>query len=155
MSNPVHEIYGHRIRVRTCGICVIENQILLANHKGLGPNDFWAPPGGGVEFNESITECLIREFAEETGLEIQVIDFLFAAEFIQTPLHAIEFFFQVEQTGGKLKTGGDPEMRDQIIKEVRFIPWNDLVNRGENLHGIFKKVGEPSEIMGLRGYFKL
>jgi 8-oxo-dGTP diphosphatase len=155
MSNPVHEIYGNRIRVRGCGICVVDNAILLVNHSGLGPNDFWSPPGGGVNFGESITDSLVREFKEETGVEIQVQEFLFASEFIQAPLHAIEFFFLVEKTGGKLKTGADPEADTQIIKDVKFMPWQELKNQRQNLHGIFKKVDQPSEIMGLRGYFKL
>jgi 8-oxo-dGTP diphosphatase len=81
---------------------------------------------------------------------------LFTTELIQPPLHAIELFFSVKQTGGSLYTGHDPETDFQIIKEVRFVSWSELRSwKMEALHGIFQKVDDPSKIMGLRGYFKL
>jgi len=156
MTNPVHEVYGNRLRVRACGLCVIGNDLLLVNHDHLGDGDFWTPPGGGIELGEQIEQSLVREFREETGLEIKPKEFLFATEFIALPLHAIEFFFRVEKLGGTLKTGSDPEMRNQIIRDVQFISWQELKSRNpDSLHWIFKKVSEPSKIMDLRGYFKL
>ena len=32
----------------------------------------WQLPGGGLEFNETIIECLHREISEETGLKVKV-----------------------------------------------------------------------------------
>jgi 8-oxo-dGTP diphosphatase len=155
MTNPVQEFYGNRLRVRACGLCVVDNELLLVNHEHLGNGNFWAPPGGGVELGEQIDQCLVREFHEETGLAIEPKEFLFATEFISLPLHAIEFFFRVEKTGGTLKRGSDPEMKNQI-RDVQFISWSVLKSSSPNsLHGIFQKVPEPSKIMGLRGYFKL
>jgi 8-oxo-dGTP diphosphatase len=156
MTNPVHEFYGNRLRARTCGLYVEDDRLLLVNHDGLGKDNFWSPPGGGVEFGESLSECLTREFHEETGLEVIAKEFLFLSEFIAPPLHAIEFFFLVKKTGGQLKTGKDPEMNYQIIKEIRFVSWSEIKTMSpESLHGIFKKVPEPSKIMDLRGHFKL
>lgn len=34
-------------------------------------NNLWALPGGGMEFGESVTETIIREVQEETGLEVR------------------------------------------------------------------------------------
>jgi len=156
MTNPVHEFYGNRLRVRACGLCVVDDKLLLVNHQHLEEGNWWAPPGGGIEFGESVEQCLMREFQEETGLKVGLKDFLFATEFISPPLHAIEFFFRVEVAGGTLKNGSDPEMENQIIRDVQFISWSVLKSWNPNsLHGIFKKVPEPSKIMGLRGYFKL
>jgi 8-oxo-dGTP diphosphatase len=99
----------------------------------------------------------VREFKEETGLTIEVRDFLFACEFIQVPLHAVELYFQVSVTGGNLKTGQDPELGNrQIIKDVRF--FDDAQIRSiplAHLHGIFKEAADIAQIARLRGYFKL
>jgi 8-oxo-dGTP diphosphatase len=157
MSNQVHKIFGNKVRLRVCGICINNDGILLVNHRGLTQGDFWAPPGGGINFGETAHECLEREFAEETGLHVSVGDFLFACEFIDKPLHAIELFFSVTPLMGKLKNGSDPEMGvNQIIEEVKYFSWKDieLIKKGE-LHGIFNYLTDRSKIDCLRGYFKL
>jgi len=157
MTTPVQEIFGNKLRVRVCGICIQQEEILLVNHTGLGTPDFWAPPGGGIQTGEAAHEALVREFKEETGLTIEVRDFLFACEFIQLPLHAVELFFQVSITGGNLTTGQDPELGNrQIIKDVRF--FDDAQIRSiplAHLHGIFKEAADIAQIAHLRGYFKL
>jgi len=157
MTTRVQEIFGNRLRLRVCGICVHNGQILLVNHLGLGQPHFWAPPGGGVQTGEPAHTALIREFTEETGLTVEVRDFLFACEFIQMPLHAVELFFQVRIIEGNLAIGLDPELGDrQIIKEVRF--FDDAQIRSTplaHLHGIFKEVSNIAQIGHLRGYFKL
>ena len=95
----------------------------------LGPEGvLWVPPGGGLQFGETLPEALTREFKEETGLEIRVLEFLFLHEYLSLPLHAIELFFRVEQTGGSLRTGSDPELagQEQILKEVRLMSLPEL-----------------------------
>jgi ADP-ribose pyrophosphatase YjhB (NUDIX family) len=34
-------------------------------------NDLWSIPGGGMEIGETVTDCVIRETKEETGLDIE------------------------------------------------------------------------------------
>src|SRR5687768_3957449 len=108
MDAGIRSTYGNRVRLRACDICWRENALLLVNHSGVTAAPFWAPPGGGVEFGESVDACLKKEFLEETGLEISTGKFLFACEFIHEPLHAIELFFSVSVVGGFLKKGNDP-----------------------------------------------
>jgi len=98
------------VRVRACGLCWDGNKLLLVNHYGLYNHDFWAPPGGGVEFGQSTALNLEREFAEETGIAIQTGEFQFLFEFIYPPLHAIELYFNVVVRAGSPITGIDPEM---------------------------------------------
>jgi 8-oxo-dGTP diphosphatase len=157
MTNVVQEAFGNQLRVRICGICMTENRILLINHSNIGKGDFWAPPGGGLLFGETAESCLKREFLEESGLIVEIRDFLFACEFINKPLHALELFFSVIVKDGVLKKGVDPEMgENQIIQDVKYFDSSELksVKSGE-LHGIFKKVTDPFKIVDLRGYFKL
>jgi len=118
-----NKFYEAKLRVRVCGICMQNKKLLLVCHQGLFPDrDFWAPPGGGLQYGESIRACLKREFLEETGLEVKTGRFLFMNEFLQQPLHALELFFEVEITGGTLKQGTDPELgeNDQMISEVSY-----------------------------------
>jgi 8-oxo-dGTP diphosphatase len=158
MQNSISHLYGKQLRVRACGICVKGEATLLVNHKFEAESDFWAPPGGGISFGERAEDCLSREFKEETGLTINVGQFLFACEFIRPPLHAIELFFEVSVLEGELKIGIDPEMdgNNQIIQDTRFVSMAEIKTMKTNsLHGLFQLVSKPEEILGLRGYFKL
>jgi ADP-ribose pyrophosphatase YjhB (NUDIX family) len=157
MKNTVQSFYGNRLRVRVCGICVHDDSLLMVNHQGISEGDFWAPPGGGIEFGESAEGSLQRELAEETGLDISIQKFLFAVEFVHPPLHAIELFFRVGCKDFTLKTGSDPEEGSPaIIKDVRLMPWNEILALPpSHRHGIFTLVDHPSSITALNGYFKI
>jgi 8-oxo-dGTP diphosphatase len=157
MENEVQKFYGNRLRVRTCGICVKEDSLLMVNHLGVSSEDFWAPPGGGIQFGERATDCLSREFKEETGLAIEAGKFLFACEFILLPLHAIEIFFEVSLLSHQLQLGTDPEKGSpSIIRSVKFMPWNEIGELpSDQRHGIFNHLDHPAKITTLSGYFKV
>lgn len=157
MENSVHTYYGNKVRIRICGLCVIDEKLLLVNHNSITKTNFWAPPGGGLNFGESAKDCLKREFMEETGLEIEAGDFLFACELIKNPLHAVELFFKVNSITTKIITGKDPEPGSpDILKEVIFKSWKEIQAIPSNeLHGIFSFVDQPSKVESLRGYFSL
>lgn len=44
---------------------------LLLVHKT--DNDLWALPGGGVDPGESVSEAVLREVLEETGMDVEVV----------------------------------------------------------------------------------
>lgn len=157
MESEVHQYYGNKLRVRVCGLCIVGDRILLLNHSGITPTNFWSPPGGGINFGESAEDCLKREFGEEVGLEIQVKDFLFACELIKRPLHAIELFFHVSPATNQLKTGQDPEPGSpSIIKQARFVSWEEIASMpATEVHGIFRYADHPSNVDKIRGFFKL
>lgn len=154
MQPEINKLYGDKIRVRVSGLCWQNNSLLLVNHRGLTSGDFWAPPGGGVEFGETVHMGLIREFREETGLDVSVDRFLFASEFINNPLHAIELFFEVSIREGLLMKGEDPEL--PIIEEVRFISVPEIQNiPSSSQHGIFRLVRSPEQLKTLSGFFTI
>ncbi len=156
MDHPVHKFYGNRLRVRVCGVCVHDNRLLLVKHRMAG-GPLWAPPGGGLEFGESAPACLAREFREETGLSVEIRDFLFACELLQPPLHAVELFFNVTWVGGLLVTGCDPEPGSpSVIEESAWLTAAQVMAQPRTQrHRIFETVADPLQIASLRGYFRL
>jgi len=152
MDPLIKSVYGNKVRVRVSGLCWEGSRLLMVNHRGITQGDFWAPPGGGLEFGESTAQCLKKEFLQETGLNIITGQFRFACEFIQKPLHAIELFFEVSVVGGVLQKGEDPELA--IIEAVQFMtPDNIAKIPASYLHGIFRLIPTPGDIKTLTGFF--
>jgi 8-oxo-dGTP diphosphatase len=152
MDSEISKIYGNRLRVRVCGLCWEGDKLLLINHKSLGSVNFWAPPGGGVEYGEPLETALKREFAEETGILVDLVKFAFGYEYIRDPLHAIELFFQVKQSGGELASGYDPEI--QVIQGAKFTSDEEiaLIPPVEK-HGIFQIVRTTKDLHQLSGFY--
>lgn len=154
----ISEAYGEKLRVRVCGVSIIDNKLLLVHHKSLGQTgSLWAPPGGGMEYGESAEAALIREFKEETGLTIEIKEFLFVHEYLDHPLHGIELFFSVNVISGALKLGTDPEMStdDQILTEIGYYHLDSLrEQKMESLHFVLQNSKTNDELINRKGYFK-
>ena len=158
IRDRIVEEFGNKLRIRVCGICLEEDRILLINHQSLNEGgDFWAPPGGGMEFGRSAEQNLEREFLEETGLNIKVEKFMFIHEYLSPPLHAIELIFLVKRIGGIIKIGSDPEMKadEQIIKNIAFCPWDKLNSMPKgSIHQLFDLADSLKGLMKLSGFFR-
>ncbi|MFN3315383.1 MAG: NUDIX domain-containing protein, partial [Raineya sp.] len=148
--------FGNHLRVRVCGICIENDKILLIKHKNIGKQGYlWSPPGGGLQFGESVVDCLKREFMEETNLKIEVKRFLFVHEFLAPPLHAIELFFEVSILEGSLKLGTDPEMqeREQILEEVAFLGYESIIKKPKgSLHNVLYKIQKVDDLLKVKSF---
>ena len=133
----IAEVYGGRIRVRVGALLFDDdaapNEVLLVEHEGVheGPSGdaepFWIPPGGGVDFGESLAEAVCREAEEETGLDIRVGPLRYTLDFVRPPLHTVSFYFHAHVVGGTPRAGADPELgEEQLIRSVRFVPFDEL-----------------------------
>lgn len=121
--------FRYSVRVRVNGLLVQENALLMVHLMSpVAGRMIWMPPGGGVQFGEPLTATLQREMHEETGLQISPGPLWYLNEVIHDDVHAIEFYFLCDLTGGTLCTGSDPEYsdRDQIIRDVSFLPLETL-----------------------------
>jgi 8-oxo-dGTP pyrophosphatase MutT (NUDIX family) len=72
-----HDIYEN---VRTRALVIHDQCLLLLEPEP--PSTSWRLPGGGLEKNESLTECTEREIMEETGIIVRVTTVAFLREFV-------------------------------------------------------------------------
>ncbi|WP_109833307.1 NUDIX domain-containing protein [Reichenbachiella versicolor] len=150
------KVFGGKIRVRVMGILIENDKILMLNHKGMNKTDeLWLPPGGGVEYQETIKDALIREFKEEVGLDITVGNFLTVNELITERFHTYEFFFKVLKKEGEIKLGYDPELETfQPIQGFKFLSIEDIQSKGKDkVHGVFHNLSDFYDLAQNQGIF--
>jgi 8-oxo-dGTP pyrophosphatase MutT (NUDIX family) len=71
------------ITVRVYGILIDSDNGLLVSDEFIRGDFFTKLPGGGLEFGEGTRDCLVREFKEETGLDVTVGDHIYTTDFYQ------------------------------------------------------------------------
>jgi 8-oxo-dGTP diphosphatase len=71
------------ITVRVYGVLIDPSYGLLVSDEFIRGDFFTKLPGGGLEFGEGTRDCLVREFKEETGLDITVGDHIYTTDFYQ------------------------------------------------------------------------
>ncbi len=147
--------FAYKVRVRVCGILKEHGKILMIRHEGIGKSShLWAPPGGGVEFGDNMQVSLKKEFLEETNLNVEVTEYLFASEHIDSKHHSVEHFFKVKRISGNLTLGIDPELpkSKQIISAVKFFTPDDLNEIDSDcIHSAFLLPKTRDKIDDLRG----
>jgi len=112
-------------KVQLCsGLLIRENRVLLVRCVYDGqPQPLWVLPGGRQESGETIEEAVVREFAEETSLQIRIVALAYVSESIDPPIgyHVVNCTFFAEEVGGP----GVPRPRDPAVVDVRFVPVAD------------------------------
>ena len=71
------------ITVRIYGILIDSTHGLLVSDEFIRGDYFTKLPGGGLEYGEGTRDCLIREFKEETGLDVIIGDHIYTTDFYQ------------------------------------------------------------------------
>ncbi|MBS1763704.1 MAG: NUDIX domain-containing protein [Bacteroidetes bacterium] len=101
--------------IRVYGILINDkNEVLLSHEKEFGI-EFTKFPGGGLEYGEGIRECLIREFMEETGQSVKVLEHFYTTDFfIASAFHEkgqlISIYFYVDANGFKTPSNTDTQI---------------------------------------------
>lgn len=88
------------------GIIIAKNgEILMMQRAGSTGEGTWAIPGGAVEFKESPEEAAVRETMEETGIEVNNLEFLGYTNDIheEKPLHYVTLRFFTSSFDGTPK----------------------------------------------------
>jgi ADP-ribose pyrophosphatase YjhB (NUDIX family) len=94
----------NEIRVRVALAVVQAGRILLVPHYHTDAGFVqWTIPGGKVEFGESLSAAAVREFFEETGLQVEVVDLLDVTDVIleDRPYHSITITYTGRIVGGE------------------------------------------------------
>jgi 8-oxo-dGTP diphosphatase len=102
------------------GAIVIHDDSLLMVRRGREPNKgLWSVPGGRVESGEYLSDALIREVREETGIDIEVGDLLGILEW------AGDEHFVILDFLAQPFDDATPNASDDAV-EARWVPLRDV-----------------------------
>ncbi|GJM61102.1 NUDIX domain-containing protein [Persicobacter diffluens] len=157
-EEAIVKTFGGKLRIRVSGLLIENDKCLMVEHHSINEaGNFWGPPGGGLNYAQSIDQALKQEFLEECGIEISVNRFLFFNEFLEPPLHAIELFYEVKKLSSNIRMGFDPELSadNQIIKKLDFLRLQQIQQLPKGCrHSFFDQANDWSGILGLNGHLK-
>ena len=94
--------------VRAYGILIHDQSVALVRSSNpLHQPPLWWLPGGGIDFGESPEETLIREFLEETGLEVGAPELFSVTSDVRKRdngdrIHTVRIIYRVDLVGGDL-----------------------------------------------------
>jgi mutator protein MutT len=125
------------------GAIALDNDQLLLIRRGRGPaGGRWSVPGGRVEWGETTAEAVVRELAEETGLEALCDEFLGWVERIGEGYHHLILDFRVTVISTDLPTAGDDAAEAMWVPlaQVASLPLVDGLAEFLHEHGILPTI---------------
>lgn len=103
------------------GAIAVDDERLLLVRRGRGPAaGYWSVPGGRVELGETLAEAVVRELAEETGLEGVCGGLVDWVERVGDGRHFVIFDFLVE-----VLVPGVPRAGDDAA-EAAWVPLHEV-----------------------------
>ncbi len=86
---------------------------LLLGRRNSSYKGLWCIPCGYVEYDEDVYEALIREFKEETNLDIEITGICSVQSNFHNPeTHTVGIWFEAKVTGGELTAREDLDKVD-------------------------------------------
>ena len=114
-----------RYGISAAALITQQQRLLLVNHREWGQYDFWVPPGGKLQGDESIFDCARRETMEETGLSVELDRIIYIVEYAETGYHFCKFFIRCKTFNGNL-TLANREQGETFLTDARFFSKTDM-----------------------------
>jgi ADP-ribose pyrophosphatase YjhB (NUDIX family) len=118
-----------RSSARAYGVCIDHASVLLVRAaRGDDAPELWWLPGGGIDFGESATEAVEREFIEETGVRVDQVVLQDVLSDVRTRLngeeiHTIRIIYRVRALSRDIT-----HEQDGTTNLARWVPLNELPN---------------------------
>ena len=143
-------------KVVTCGVAVVvthRQQVLFGKRKSAAGGFEWQLPGGWIVAGESVKQAARREVTEETGLQLQELQFVGITNNVFSPdNHSISLYFEAE-------CADIEALKVMEVDSCDAWEWRCWAEVTENLYlplRLFKQTAYQPFLSGMRGtYFSI
>ncbi|MDA7802950.1 NUDIX domain-containing protein [Crocinitomix sp.] len=117
--------------IRVYGILIEKGHVLVSKEIRSG-FEMLKFPGGGLEKGEGIEACIMREFKEELGIEVEIKDHFYVNEFLQVSAfnpadQLISFYYNIATNqGGKIPI--DKTISQEKKGDFQSFHWIEIPN---------------------------
>lgn len=127
--------YGAKPDLTVDGIIFVNNRLVLIKRKYDPFKDYYAFPGGFVEYGETVENAIIREVEEETGLKTKIKKLIgvYSKPERDPRGHTVSIVYELLVVGGEIKEGSD-------AKNVELFEKNDIPKLAFDHNMILKEV---------------
>ena len=106
-------------------VVVHEGRVLVARRSNPPLKGHWTLPGGVLELGESLTEGVVREVREETGLLVEPVELIELLDRIHRQDDRVQFHYVIADylcrvTGGVLHAASDAD----AVRWIKRSEWN-------------------------------
>ncbi|MFY7965291.1 MAG: NUDIX domain-containing protein [Chitinophagaceae bacterium] len=129
-----------KFNIRVYGILINSNNQILVSDEFIRGNFFTKFPGGGLELGEGTIDCLMREFKEETNLDVTIGEHIYTTDFYQQSAFNSQdqiisiYYYAYTKEPITLKTSQKPfdffpeQIADKktCAESFRWVNWDDL-----------------------------
>lgn len=96
-----------------CRAIIFVNHMMATIYREKGDKFYYTFPGGEVNTDESLTECVVREVKEVLGIDVKPVKEVYLYE----NEDSVEHFYLCDWISGDMPDG-DEELQGDILKEV-------------------------------------
>lgn len=107
-------------------IVTVDHHLLLVTRANPPARGQWTIPGGRVEPGETLTDAVVREVAEETGLDVECGPLVGWVERIGTGFHFVIFDFRADPIGVATGLNGLAPTAGDDAGDARWAPFDEL-----------------------------
>jgi len=125
MEAKMEREYPQRPLVGVGAVVVDDGRVLLVRRGSEPLKGHWTLPGGALEVGESLSEGVVREVREETGLEVEPIELIEVLDRIHREGERVRYHYVIADylcrvMGGKLQAASDAD----AVRWVERAEWN-------------------------------
>ena len=113
-------------RISAGAIIIHNNKILLVRYNNSSGKTNLVAPGGGVNNEEGLSQAVVREVKEETGVEIVANKILCVEDLYSRKYRMVKVWFLCQMVGGQLEK--TPGAIDEAIIEAKWYTNQELKN---------------------------